>query len=214
MLKKLLVGLAAALLILVGLIASRPAEFTIQRTATLPGPTDVAFAQVNDFHQWNAWSPWAALDPDMKTTYSGPPSGVGAGYAWTGNEQVGEGRMTIEESRAPEHVRVKLEFIKPWAATNLTDFHFKPVAGGTEVTWAMSGTNDFMGKAFGLLMDMDAMVGKDFEKGLASLKGVVEAEVKKRAQAEAARVAAAKAAEEQAAAEAAAAAPVVAQPTP
>ena len=227
MLKKILGGLAAAILVLVAFIATRPADFTIQRGATLPVTPDVAFVLVNDFHRWNEWSPWDRLDPNQKTTHAGSESGTGAVYSWVGNDDVGEGRMTIEDSKVNELVRIKLEFIKPFAATNTTTFAFKPVEGGTEVTWVMSGTNDFIGKAFSVVMDMDEMVGKDFEKGLANMKTAAEAEAKKRAEAEAARVAAAeKAAAEAAAAEAAAAAaaaaegqpaegaPVVAEPTP
>ncbi|MCP3141491.1 SRPBCC family protein [Pyxidicoccus xibeiensis] len=220
MLKKLLGGLAAVILVLVGVIATRPAAFTYQRSATLPVSADVAFALVNDFHRWNEWSPWDNLDPNQKRTFTGAESGTGASYAWAGNDQVGEGRMTIEESKPNERVTIKLEFLKPWTATNTTTFAFKPVEGGTEVVWAMSGTNDFMGKAMCLVMDMDAMIGKDFEKGLASMKTAAEAEAKKRAEAEATRVAAEKAAAEKAAAEAAAAAApaeggtAVAAPTP
>lgn len=225
MLKKLLGGLAAAILVLVGVIASRPADFKMQRSATLPVTPDVAFALVNDFHRWSEWSPWDKLDPNQKTTYSGAESGLGAIYTWSGNDEVGEGRMTIEESQANEFVRIKLEFIRPFESTNTTTFAFKPVEGGTEVTWGMSTTNNFMSKAFDLFMDMEAMLGKDFDKGLASMKVAAEAEARKRAEAEAARVAAEKAAAEKAAAEAAAAAaategtpaegvPAVAQPTP
>ncbi|NTX65463.1 SRPBCC family protein [Myxococcus sp. CA051A] len=222
MLKKILIGLAALLLILAGIIATRPSEFTVQRTATLPASPDIVFAQVNDFHLWAAWSPWERLDPNMTRTHSGAASGVGAIYGWTGNDDVGEGRMTIEESKLNELARIKLEFIKPFAATSITTFAFKPVEGGTEVVWSMTGTNGFIAKAMCMVMDMDAMVGKDFESGFANLKTVVEAETKKRAEAEAARVAAAKAEAEKAAAELAAAAeaaaagtqPVVAQPTP
>ncbi len=206
MLKKILGGLAAAILLLVGFIATRPAEFSVQRSATLPAPAEAAFAVVNDLHRWEEWSPWAKLDPQQKTTYSGAESGTGAITEWVGNDQVGEGRMTIEESKANELVRIKLEFIKPFASTSTTTFAFKPTEGGTEVTWTMAGTNDFMGKAMCLVMDMDKMVGGDFEKGLASMKTAAEAEAKKRAEAEAARVAEQKAAEEKAAAEAAAAA--------
>ena len=198
MLKKILGGLAAALLVLVGVVATRPADFVVQRSATLPVPADVAFPLVNDFHRWNEWSPWDKMDPQMKTTHTGPESGTGASYAWVGNDQVGEGRMTIVESKANELVRIKLEFLKPWTATNTTTFTFKPTEGGTEVTWAMTGTNDFMGKAFSLFMNMDSMVGGDFEKGLASMKTAAEVEAKKRAEAEAARAAEAKAAADKA----------------
>ncbi|WP_164018906.1 SRPBCC family protein [Pyxidicoccus trucidator] len=211
MLKKILGGLAAAILVLVGVIATRPVEYSVQRSATLPVPVDAAFAVVNDLRRWEEWSPWEKLDPQQKTTYSGAESGTGAVVAWSGNDQVGEGQMTIQESKANELVRIKLDFIKPFSSTSTTTFAFKPAEGGTEVVWTMAGTNDFMGKAFSLFMDMDKMVGGDFERGLASMKTAAEAEAKKRAEAEAARVAAEKAAAEKAAAEAAAAA-MAAQP--
>jgi len=136
------------------------------------------FAQVNDFHKWDAWSPWAKLDPNMKQNYEGAPAGTGAMYSWTGNDQVGQGRMTITDSKPSELVKIKLEFIKPWTATNATDFMFTPQGNQTSVKWTMDGDNTFMGKAFGLFMNMDKMVGGDFEKGLAQMKAVAEAAAK------------------------------------
>ncbi|MDY7228854.1 SRPBCC family protein [Hyalangium rubrum] len=211
MLKKILLGLVVAVVALAGYIASRPAHFSLQRTATIPAPPEVAFALVNDFHYWNQWSPWDKLDPNQKTAFDGAPAGTGAKYSWVGNDDVGEGRMTIEESKPNELVRIKLEFIKPFEATNTTTFHFKPEGEGVSVTWQMEGENNFMSKAFSVFVNMDEMVGKDFEKGLASMKTAAEAEVKKRAE-EAAKVAAEKAAAEKAAAEAAAAAAAAAAP--
>ncbi len=202
MLKKVLIGLAVVILALVGFIASRPSTFRIERSATVAAPAEVVFAQVNDFHKWGAWSPWDKLDPNQKRSFEGAESGQGAKYSWVGNDKVGEGRMTLEESKAGELVRIKLEFLKPWEATNTTTFSFKAAEGGTTVTWAMEGTNNFGSKAFSLVMDMDAMVGKDFENGWAAMKTVAEAEAKrleeerKVAEAEAAK----KAAEEAAAA--------------
>jgi hypothetical protein len=134
----------------------------------MAAPPENAFAQVNDFHAWPAWSPW------MKKTFEGAPSGVGAVYAWVGNKQVGEGKMTIEKSTPPSLIGIKLEFIKPFAATNQATFTFTPSAGGTNVTWAMDGQNNFVGKAFSMFMDMDKMIGGDFEKGLASMKSLAE----------------------------------------
>ena len=119
-------------------------------------------------------SPWAKLDPSMKKTHEGAPAGTGAIYSWSGNDQVGEGRMTLTESRPSELIRIKLEFMKPFAATNTTEFTFKPEGNQTMVTWSMFGMNNFIAKAFGLFMNMDKMVGGDFEKGLASMKSVVE----------------------------------------
>jgi hypothetical protein len=215
MLKKVLIGLAVAILALVGVIAAQPSTYRVERSAMVAAPADVVFAQVNDFHKWGAWSPWNKMDPNQKVTIDGAGSGQGAKYAWAGNAQVGEGRMTIEESKAGELVRIKLEFLKPWESTSPTSFTFKPVEGGTQVTWAMDGTHNFVGKAFTLVMDMDAMLGKDFDAGLASMKAIAEAEAKqleearKVAEAEAAK----KAAEEAAAAAAQPAAAPMAETT-
>jgi hypothetical protein len=206
MLKKILLGLVVVVVALAGFIATRPSTYTVQRTATIQAPPDIAFGLVNDFHQWEVWSPWEKLDPSMKKTHEGPASGVGAKYSWVGNDQVGEGRMTIEESKPSELVRIKLEFIKPWEASSLSSFTFKPEGESVAVTWKMEGTNNFVSKAFSVFMDMDAMIGKDFDKGLAAMKGVAETEAKKRAEEAAKKVAEEKAAAEKAAAEAAAAA--------
>ncbi|RYZ39838.1 MAG: polyketide cyclase [Myxococcaceae bacterium] len=211
MFKKIAIGVVAVLALFAGFVATRPDTFTVTRSATVPGTPDIAFGLVNDFHQWNQWSPWDNIDPNLKRTFGGAESGVGATYAWTGNDDVGEGNMTIEEASANASIRVKLEFIKPFASTNTTTFDFKPADAGTTVTWTMAGQHSFISKAMCLFMDMDKMVGKDFEKGLASMKTAAQAEATKRAEAEAARkVAEAKAAEEAAAA----AAPAVAAPTP
>lgn len=179
MLKKILIGVAAVLVLFVIVVATRPADFRIERSTTIAAPPAVVFEQVNDFHAWAAWSPWEKLDPGMKRSYGGPPSGAGATYDWQGNDDVGEGRMTIEKSAPPSTVGVKLEFIKPFAATNTTTFTFAEQGPGTKVTWAMEGTNGFFAKAFGLFMDMDKLVGADFERGLASMKAVAEAAAKK-----------------------------------
>jgi len=143
--------------------------------ATIGAPAPVVFAQVNDFHNWDAWSPWAKIDPAMKKTHEGAPAGTGAIYTWAGNDQVGEGRMTLTESRPNELVRIKLEFMKPFASTADTEFTFKPAGDQTAVTWSMAGEKNFMAKAFGLFMNMDKMIGDDFEKGLAQMKSVAEA---------------------------------------
>lgn len=177
MLKKILIAVAVVLLAFVALVASRPSTFKVERSITIAAPAEVVFPYVNDFHHWGEFSPWEKLDPAMKRTHEGAQAGVGASYHWVGNDQVGEGRMTITESKPHEKVSIKLEFIKPWAATNQTDFILHPTAEGVHFTWAMSGHNNFMSKAFGLFMNMDAMIGKDFEAGLASLKKVSEAAV-------------------------------------
>ena len=145
----------------------------------MAAPPAEVFAHVNDFHKWADWSPWEKLDPAMKKTFSGAASGPGSVYEWTGNDQVGTGRMTLTDSTPSDLIRIKLEFLKPFEATNNTEFIFKPEGAGTKVTWNMAGNNNFMAKAAGLFMNMEKMVGGDFEKGLAQLKTTVEAGVKK-----------------------------------
>jgi hypothetical protein len=139
----------------------------------VPAPT--VFAQVNELRKWKAWSPWAKKDPNAKESYEGPAAGTGAIMSWAGNNEVGEGRMTIVESRPAELVRFKLEFFKPFAATNTAAFEFRPEGQGTRVTWTMNGRNNFIGKAMCLVFDMDKMVGGDFEQGLAGIRQIVEA---------------------------------------
>jgi hypothetical protein len=177
MLKKTAVGLVVLLVVAVAFIATRPSDFQIVRTRVVSAPPEVVHAQVNDLRKWAAWSPWEKLDPAMTREISGAPSGPGATYHWSGNKDVGEGRMTITDSQTPSSVTIRLEFIKPWTATNTTRFDLTPSGAGTNVTWTMSGRNNFMAKAFGLFVDIDKMVGADFEKGLASLDAVTAATV-------------------------------------
>ncbi|PTL80721.1 SRPBCC family protein [Vitiosangium sp. GDMCC 1.1324] len=184
MLKKILVGLIVVIGALCGVIATRPSTYTVNRSATFKAPPDIAFALVNDFHHWPEWSPWDKLDPNQKTLVEGPAQGEGSLYSWSGNDQVGAGRMFIEHSVPNEFVRIKLEFVRPFASKSLTAFSFTPAAEGVTVSWTMEGHNDFMGKAFCLFMDMDKMVGKDFEVGLANMRKVAEAQAQKRAEAE------------------------------
>jgi uncharacterized protein YndB with AHSA1/START domain len=170
----LVVGLLAAF-VAYGRWRLMPADFRIARTTTMAAPAPAVFAHVNDFHNWRTWNPWGKLDPAMKQTYVGAPAGAGAVYTWVGNGKVGQGRMTVTESRPSELIRIKLEFLKPFAATNTAEFTFKPAGGDrTVVTWSMAGCNTFMGKAMSLVMDMDRMIGKNFERGLADMKSVVE----------------------------------------
>ena len=182
MIKKILLGAIVVIVLVVVIfcvvVALQPSHYHIERAATVNAPAAIVFNQVNDFHKWDAWSPWAKLDSNMKQSYEGAPAGTGAMYSWTGNNQVGQGRMTITDSKPSELVKIKLEFIKPWTATNLTDFIFAPQGNQTSVKWTMDGDNTFMGKAFGLFMNMDKMVGGDFEKGLAQMKAVAEAAAK------------------------------------
>lgn len=173
MLKFILIGLAAILVIFLVVAAFQPADFRVSRTATIAAPAPVVFEQINNLQNWNAWSPWAKLDPNAKNTFEGPPSGVGASFAWAGNNQVGEGKMIITDSKPNELVLMRLEFIKPFAATNTTEFTFKPEGNQTVVTWSMAGKNNFIAKAMSLIMNCDKMVGGQFEQGFANLNQVV-----------------------------------------
>jgi uncharacterized protein YndB with AHSA1/START domain len=175
MLKKILIGIAVIVGAFVVIVALQPSDFRIVRSSTIAAPPATVFAQVNDFHKWEAWSPWARLDPAAKSSFDGPAAGNGATFRWAGNEEVGEGSMTITESRPSDLIRIKLEFLKPFAATNTAEFTFKPEGEQTVVTWSMFGTNNFIAKAFCLFINMDKMVGGQFEKGLASMKSVAEA---------------------------------------
>ncbi len=178
MLKIILIALALIVVVFVVIVAMQPSEFRVVRSATISAPPPAVFAQVNDFHKWEAWSPWAKLDPTMKQTYEGAPAGTGAISRWAGNNQVGEGSMTITESRPSDLIKIKLEFMKPFRAINTAEFTFKPEGNQTAVTWSMVGKNNFMAKAVHLFMNMDKMVGGQFEKGLAQMKSVVEGAAK------------------------------------
>src|SRR5213596_3862714 len=179
MLMKTLIALAVIVVVFV-VVATRPSEYRVARTVTISAPAPAVFAQVNDFHKWDAWNPWAKMDPAMKQTYEGAPAGTGAIYTWAGNNEVGEGRMTLTESRPSDLVRIRLEFLKPFATTSTAEFSFKPEGDHTAVTWSMTGKVNFMAKVVHLFMDMDRMIGGNFEKGLAQLKSVVEAAPKLR----------------------------------
>jgi hypothetical protein len=172
---KLVIGLVAVVAVVAIVVATRPAEFRVTRTATIAALAPAVFAQVNDFHKWDAWNPWAKIDPAMKQSYEGAPAGVGAVYTWVGNSQVGEGRMTIMESRPNELIRIKMEFFKPFAATSTAEFTFEPQGDQTALTWTMEGQNNFMAKAMHMVMNMDTMIGGQFEKGLAAMKLLAEA---------------------------------------
>ena len=174
MFKKILLVLALIVIALLVIIMSKPDTYSVSRSAVLNAPAQTVFDQVNDFHKWEAWSPWAKLDPKAKNTFEGPTSGVGASFAWAGDHNVGEGKQTIVESKSPELIRIKLEFYKPFPGVSTSEFKFAPENNGTRVTWTMSGENNFMSKAMSLVMNCDTMIGGYFEQGLNNLKGVVE----------------------------------------
>jgi uncharacterized protein YndB with AHSA1/START domain len=178
MLKIILVSLAVVIVLFLIVVALQPKEFHVARSANMSAPPSAVFAQVNDFHKWAAWNPWGKIDPAMKQNYDGAPAGVGAVYTWAGNNEVGEGRMTIVESRPSELIRIKMEFFKPFAGMSTAEFSFRPEKEQTVVTWSMAGENNFMAKAVHLFMNMDKMIGGQFEKGLADMKAIVEAPAK------------------------------------
>lgn len=175
MLKKILLILATIVVIILVVAAFQPDEFRVTRSTTIAAAPATVFAEVNDFRRWQAWSPWEKLDPAMKRSFDGPAAGVGAIYGWDGNNEVGAGRMTLTDSRPGELVRVRLEFLKPMEAQSTAEFTFRPEGNGTAVTWTMFGKNHYLAKVMCLFMNMDKMLGTQFEQGFASLKAVVEA---------------------------------------
>jgi uncharacterized protein YndB with AHSA1/START domain len=163
----------AAVAVILGFAASRPGSFRVARTDFIEAPPEKVFVLINDFHLWQQWSPWEKLDPAMTRALSGTTNGVGAIYNWSGNKKVGEGRMEIASAEPPARLVIKLEFVKPWKASNTVEFILNGRADGTEVTWSMMGASPFMFKLMGLFMNMDQMIGGDFERGLANLKAAV-----------------------------------------
>jgi hypothetical protein len=171
---KILIAVAVLIVLFVIFVATRPSGFHVERSITINAPPENVFAQVNDFRAWGAWSPWEKKDPDMKRTYGATTAGPGATYAWAGNGNVGEGKMTIERSERPSQVAIRLDFFKPFAGTNAATFNFTPAPSGTKVTWAMDGHCNFITKGIGVFMSMDRMIGPDFESGLSAMKSVAE----------------------------------------
>ncbi|MDF3310336.1 SRPBCC family protein [Rhodococcus sp. T2V] len=150
------------------------AEFLVERSTVIDASPDVVQPLLDDFRKWQAWSPWEDVDPDLKRTYSGPDSGVGASYAWEGNRKAGSGQMVITESVPGSKVVLDLTFLKPFKAENVTTFLLEPNGAGTTVRWQMTGKNNLFFRIVGVVFPMDKMVGKDFEKGLAQLKAAAE----------------------------------------
>nr|WP_296773742.1 SRPBCC family protein [Rhodococcus sp. (in: high G+C Gram-positive bacteria)] len=149
-------------------------SFLVERKTTISASPEKIHSLIADFHQWTLWSPWEGADPAMKRTYTGPDSGIGASYAWSGNRKAGSGNMTITDSKPGQIVVLDLVFTKPFKAENLTTFTIDPGPNGSELTWSMTGQNNLLFRLVGKVFSMDKVVGKDFEKGLAQLK--VEAE--------------------------------------
>jgi len=173
-----LLVIVIAIAALLAFASMRPDTFRYERSIRIAAPIVQVAEQIDDFHEWSRWSPWEHIDPTMQRTFSGAEAGVGAIYEWTGTGKVGAGRMEITEMRTGSEgglVTIKLDFFKPFKASNTAEFLMKPTDSGTDLTWAMFGPSPFMSKLMGIFMDMDKMIGKDFEAGLQSLKKNAEA---------------------------------------
>lgn len=174
MVKKIIVGLLAAIALLLIFAATRPDSFRVERSIAIQAEPAKVYTLLNDFHHFPSWSPWQSLDPAMKVTHSGAASGQGAVYEWSGNDAVGAGRMEILKTVPNTSVTVKLDFLKPFEARNTTEYSLVASGGTTTVTWAMFGPSPYISKLMGVFVSMDRMIGKDFERGLAKLKAVAE----------------------------------------
>ena len=172
---KIGIGAAALIVVLLLVIITRPDTYHVERSTTISASPEVVYAQVADFHKWEAWSPWGKLDPNMKTNFGGTPGTVGSSYSWVGNDDVGEGKMTVLAVEPNKRVEINLQFIKPFESAAINAFALESSGKETKVTWLMDGKNNFISKAMTLFMNMDKMIGKDFEKGLADMKKVAEA---------------------------------------
>ncbi|HTO79706.1 MAG TPA: SRPBCC family protein [Methylocystis sp.] len=158
----------------IALASLKPNVFSVSRSAVIDAPAESVFARLVDFHAWKDWSPWARLDPNAKESFEGPESGVGSSMAWSGNRKVGAGKMTILECVRDELLRLKLDFERPLRGTRAASFELRPEGDATRLTWTMNGRNDFQAKLFSLFVDLDKLIGGDFEQGLANLKALVE----------------------------------------
>lgn len=166
--------LAIAIAVILIVAATKPSTFRVSRVTSINAPAERIFPLIDDFHQWTVWSPYESRDPDMKRIYSGAARGQGAAYAWEGNKNVGAGRMEILQSAAPSKIVIKLDFLKPFEGHNTAEFTMLPQGDATSVTWTMYGPAVFMSKVMQVFMNLDHMIGRDFEVGLANLKKLTE----------------------------------------
>jgi hypothetical protein len=168
------VVVVVAIALVLVLAATKPDTFQVQRAASIKAPPEKIFALINDLRGWGAWSPWEKKDPAMKRTFSGAQYGKGAVYAWDGDKNVGQGRMEITDTSAPSKIVIKLDFIRPFEGHNIAEFKMEPNGGSTNVIWTMNGPVPFLGKIIHVFLNMDKMVGGDFEEGLRNLKSLAE----------------------------------------
>ena len=174
MLQKTAIVVLVLIAALLAFAATKPDSFRVQRTASIKAPPDKIFPLISDLKSWAAWSPWEKIDPAMKRTHSGAPSGKGAVYAWEGNREIGAGRMEILDATAPARVTIRLDFVKPFEAQTFAEFTLQPQGEATNVTWAMYGPSTYVSKLMSVFFDMDAMIGGKFAAGLANLKAAAE----------------------------------------
>jgi hypothetical protein len=174
MLQTLAIIVVVLIVALLAFAATRPDSFRLQRETVINASPEKVFAQIDDFHNWVSWSPWERIDPALKRTYSGAPSGMGTVYEWEGNNKVGKGRMEITASEPSSKITIKLDFLKPFEAHNIAEFTLHARGDSTHIEWAMFGPSPFISKLMTTFVSMDKMVGKDFEAGLANLKRVAE----------------------------------------
>jgi hypothetical protein len=177
MFKTVVITAAVILVPIAGVLvyaATKPDTFRVARTASVKAPPEKIYAVIEDFRTWTQWSPYETKDPAMKRTLSGAPTGKGAIYEWDGNKDIGQGRMEIADAQPASKVTIKLDFIRPFEANNIAEFTLVPKGETTDVTWAMYGPVPYFFKLVHLVFNMDSMVGKDFEAGLANLKTITE----------------------------------------
>jgi carbon monoxide dehydrogenase subunit G len=175
MVKPIVIIVVVLIVAVLAYAATKPDTFRIQRSASIKAPQEKIFAILNDFHRSESWSPYEKKDPTMKRTFSGAANGKGAVYEFDGNKEVGKGRLTIMDAVPPSKVTIALDFVEPFAAHNIVEYTLEPLGDATQVTWSMTGQSPYVAKVICLFMNMDRMVGKDFEAGLANLKTVAEA---------------------------------------
>jgi uncharacterized protein YndB with AHSA1/START domain len=174
MLRTISIALMAAVAAFLVFVALQPASGTVTRSAVLAASPDVIFPHINSIKKWDAWSPWAKLDPNAKNTFEGPEAGVGSSMAWDGNNDIGTGKMSIIESDANKRVKYRLDFQKPMTSTSTAEFTLQPEAAGTRVTWTMTGERPFMARVICTVMGVDRMVGSMFEQGLVNLGNITK----------------------------------------
>ena len=174
MLKIIAIVIVVLIAVVLGLAATKPDTFRVQRAIAIKAPAPKVYALLDDFRQWGQWSPWEKLDPELKRTFSGVASGMGAVYEWTGNSKVGAGRMEITEPTPPNKIVIKLDFIRPFEGHNIAEFTLEAQGDSTQLTWVMHGPTPFVSKLMQVFVSMDSLIGKDFEAGLANLKALAE----------------------------------------